>query len=369
MKIAIVTNYWKESSGGGIKNYLVNLVDEFSKKNDFEIRVLFREGKDNENFIVEGNTVLFVVRSFLILKKLRPRVIHSQGTWYCLMAGYMYKKFYRSRLVHTFRSEPEKELPFLARIIIQKMLDECDCVTFVSEGLKSSIMKVYGLNFKTTVITYPGVKKRLVSEEEIKDFYIQYNINFDSIVLLIQAFTAYKLKAEGVKYVLKSVKLLRDKYPNIVLVLTRSGKYSEELKKYADDIKVSENVVFTGDVSNPFVSLDICDIFLFPWLGMSGVSNALLEAMIMSKPIIATTVNGNGVSEVIDDGVHGILVSPDSQLIADSIDFLIADPTKARELGNASKNLAETFFTWDIIVDEFVKIYSGYYDDDVDWVV
>ena len=29
---------------------------------------------------------------FLILKKLRPRVIHSQGTWYCLMAGYMYKK-------------------------------------------------------------------------------------------------------------------------------------------------------------------------------------------------------------------------------------------------------------------------------------
>lgn len=366
MKIVIVTNYWKESSGGGIKNYLVNLVDEFSKKNDFEIRVLFREGEDNENYRVEGNKVLFVARSFSILKKLRPQVIHSQGTWYCLMAGYMYKKFYRARLVHTFRSEPEKELPLLARVIIQKMLNDCDCVTFVSEGLKSSIIEVYGLNFKTTAITYPGVKRRFVSEEEIEDFYIQYNIKPDSIVLLIQAFTAYKLKAEGVKHVLKSVKILRNKYPNIVLILTRAGKYSEELKKYASDEKVSENVVFTGDVPNPFVPLDICDIFLFPWLGMGGVGNALLEAMIMSKPIIATTVNGNGVSEVIDSGVNGILVSPDSQLIADSIDFLIAHPSKARELGTASKNLAENFFAWDIIVDEFIKIYSGYYEDDVD---
>lgn len=366
MQIAIVTSYWKESSGGGVKNYLVNLINEFSKKDDFEFNVLFREGVDNENYRIKGNKVLFIIRSFLILKKLRPQVIHSQGTWYCLMVGFVYKIFYDSRLVHTFRSEAEKELPFLARVFIQKMLNKCDCVTFVSEGLKSSIMEVYGFNFKKTAITYPGVKIRPISEEEIETFCTMYNIKSNYPIILIQAFTANKLKAEGVKYVLKSIKILKNKYPNIILILTRDGKYSDELKKYAADENMSGNVIFTGDVSNPFVPLKICDIFLFPWLGMSGVSNALLEAMIMSKPIIATSVNGKGISEVIDSDVNAILVSPDSQLIANSIDFLIEHPSKARELGSASNNLVENFFTWRVIVDKFIKIYAGYYENDVD---
>jgi hypothetical protein len=49
MKIALITNYWKNSDGGGIKTYLVNLVEALQNKGA-DVSVLFREGDDPEHF-------------------------------------------------------------------------------------------------------------------------------------------------------------------------------------------------------------------------------------------------------------------------------------------------------------------------------
>jgi hypothetical protein len=64
MKVAIATNYWKKSEGGGVKNYLINLVDELNRRDDFEISVLFRQGEDYDNYKIEGNKLLFSIKSF-----------------------------------------------------------------------------------------------------------------------------------------------------------------------------------------------------------------------------------------------------------------------------------------------------------------
>jgi hypothetical protein len=52
-------------------------------------------------------------------------------------------------------------------------------------------------------------------------------------VLLLQAFTAHKLKAEGAKIAMLAVKLLKEKYPRISLLLTKSGSYLDELREFA----------------------------------------------------------------------------------------------------------------------------------------
>lgn len=54
MKIAILTNYWKESDGDGVKRYVIKLVDALEKKKRVEVKVLFREGKDSERIIESG---------------------------------------------------------------------------------------------------------------------------------------------------------------------------------------------------------------------------------------------------------------------------------------------------------------------------
>jgi glycosyltransferase involved in cell wall biosynthesis len=274
------------------------------------------------------------------------------------MAGYLYKIIYGGRLIHTFHSEPEKRLFCIGKIFLQKMINMCDSVTFVSKGLKDSIIEFYGLRFQTSDITYSGVKEKVPSKEAMNSFYSQYGINANSIILLIQAFTSYNLKKKGVIYVLDAMKELIPKYPNMVLILTKEGLYSNELRDYSNSIGISKNIIFTGNVSNPFVPLEICDIFVFPWLGKSGIGIALIEAMIMGKPIIATSLNGYGVSEVLDDGINGFLVEPSAELIATKIEYLIQNPEFAKEMGCRAKVDADKKFTWGKTADLFYNIYN-----------
>lgn len=356
MTIIIITKYWKNSDGGGIKTYLTNLHQEL-EKNNLNVSVIFNQGSDPSNYQVAGSRFLFPILAFFILAKIKPQVIHSQGTWYCLLPGVLYKKIYSCKLIDTFRSEPKGNLPKLFKILYQYLVNSCDSVTFVSIGLKEKIEETYGLRFKDTQITYPGVRLRDVSETEIEHFKKQFNIRDNTILLLVQAFTANSLKAEGLKIVIKSIKELRDKYPNIKLIVTRKGHYSNELQEFARKEGVSDSIIFTGNLENPFVPLTICNIFLFPWLGKSGVGNALLEAMCVGKPIIATSVNGSGVSEIITDGENGILVEADPIKIADKIEYLVNYEEFAHNIGKNAKEKVESDFTWEKVARNFELIY------------
>ncbi len=125
MKTALITNYWKNSDGGGVKTYLVNLVDAMEKKGA-DVSVLFRQGDDPEHFCGGKNKVAFSLACYQQLRKIRPEVIYSQGTWYCLLPGVLYKKLHGCTLVHTFHTEPDQGLPLPARVFIQSLLNTCD---------------------------------------------------------------------------------------------------------------------------------------------------------------------------------------------------------------------------------------------------
>ena len=88
-------------------------------------------------------------------------MIHSQGTWYCLLPGVLYKKLHGCTLVHTFYTEPVRKLPLPGMIFFQSLLNACDCVTFVSKRLQERVVEVDGLSFTQTAITYAGVRARM----------------------------------------------------------------------------------------------------------------------------------------------------------------------------------------------------------------
>jgi glycosyltransferase involved in cell wall biosynthesis len=194
-----------------------------------------------------------------------------------------------------------------------------------------------------------------VSSGEALEFRTRYGVSQEKFVLLVQAFTADRLKAEGLKIVFRAIALLKERRPGITLLVTREAKYSEELKRAAQDLGVDSNVIFTGDVENPFVPLAICDVFLFPWLGKSGLGLALLEAMSAGKASLI--FNTGAESEAIEDGVHGLIVDPDPENIADAIERLMQNPDVRRLFGNNAKSRADTIFTWDNSARMFWSLY------------
>ncbi len=356
MKVALVTNYWKDSPGGGIKVYLTNLAAEL-RRSGVDLQVIYREGYDPASIGVPGSQREFALKAFHALRQFRPDVIHAHGDWQCLFPGVLYKQLYGATLIQTFHSEPAGPLSDRFRIVYQQMLNRCDCVTFVSNRLMERTVDVWKLNFRKTAVTYAGAPENPgASGGEIAAFRERFGIGDSAIVLLALGMTALSYKAAGLKVLIRAVRQLREAYPEIVLIATRRGACSGELQDFARKEGIADRVIFTGDLDNPFVPLQICDIYTHITLG-DGLPIALLEAMSAGKPIIATPIAG--IPEAIRNGKNGLLVEPDADLVAASIDHLIRNRAYAEELGRRARRTIEERFTWRKSAETFMSIYLG----------
>ncbi len=76
-----------------------------------------------------------------------------------------------------------------------------------------------------------------------------------------------------------------------------------------------------------------------------GMPNALMEAMALGRPCIATRVGA--VPDLIEDGKSGIIVPPnDSQAIAEAIKRLLSNEKLRADLGSAARKRMQDRFSW-----------------------
>ncbi len=235
------------------------------------------------------------------------------------------------------------------------ILNKCDHITFVSQALREKVADIWGLKFKNSAITYAGVRSEKIAKDEIEKFRKKFNISSQSTVLLALGMTALSYKAEGLKILIRAFGRIKGKYPNLVLIATRDGSYVNELRELAIREGLKDSVIFTGNLQNPFVALEVCDIYTHITLG-EGLGISLLEAMYLGKPIIATPVGG--IPEAIEDGINGILVSPDEEDLASRLEFLLENQDFAKMIGNNARKAAVERFSWRQSADTFLKLYS-----------
>jgi glycosyltransferase involved in cell wall biosynthesis len=89
-----------------------------------------------------------------------------------------------------------------------------------------------------------------------------------------------------------------------------------------------------------------------------GLSQALLEAMALGKPVIASGATGN--LEVITDRVDGRLVEPlDPARWALAIEELLSDPVAATRLGAAARHTARETFSLEHTVQRTAELYRS----------
>ncbi len=99
---------------------------------------------------------------------------------------------------------------------------------------------------------------------------------------------------------------------NIDLHIVGDGHLLDSLKNQAFDEGVADRVIFHGQVANPFPLLCQADLFCLPSL-YEGLPNALLEAMAVGVPAMASNCEG-GVREVSLNGTLCTLVERDDPI-------------------------------------------------------
>ncbi|MCX6349002.1 MAG: glycosyltransferase [Candidatus Aureabacteria bacterium] len=119
--------------------------------------------------------------------------------------------------------------------------------------------------------------------------------------------------------------------------------YDRALRARAAAPGLAGRVVFSGEIAAVPDFLRTLDVFVLPSLS-EGFPNALLEAMALGLPVVATAVGAN--PEVIRDGVDGFLVPPaDPGALARRIGDLGAHPALSAALGRSARERVREEFS------------------------
>ncbi len=99
------------------------------------------------------------------------------------------------------------------------------------------------------------------------------------------------------------------------------------------------------------------DVFVLPSV-VEGMSNALLEAMAVGRPVVATDVGGN--PEVVVDGETGLIVPPgDPHQLAASVQKLLESPEMAAEMGAAGRRRVIERYQIDVMTRRIEELYDS----------
>jgi glycosyltransferase involved in cell wall biosynthesis len=169
-----------------------------------------------------------------------------------------------------------------------------------SEYLKSVIVK-WGVKPANIVVIYSALYPLSVegTKEEIHD---QLSFTNPTIV------SAGRLVPwKGFEVLIEVVAKLKEKYPEITLVIAGDGEEQDTLMAKAEAEDITPHVRFVGRISKDALGASIkgADVFVLN-TAYEGLSHQLIEVMDLGTPIVTTTAGGN--PELITNDVSGILV-------------------------------------------------------------
>ncbi len=144
------------------------------------------------------------------------------------------------------------------------------------------------------------------------------------------------------------VRHLRRKIPQVRFLVAGESKWRPHFERHLALQAVAENVHFLGYLHNIECFYKSCDVIvlLSQKRSIEGLPNALLEAMAMERPVVATRFGGT--MEMLSHGIDGFLVDyEDYQSFSEYICRLLFNPELALAMGRAGRRTAQARFSVD----------------------
>ncbi len=169
-------------------------------------------------------------------------------------------------------------------------------------------------------------------------------------------YTGRLIEAKGLLELLEAWLLLLRDAPHAHLVLVGGGPLEGELRRRASRPPLSGRVHLTGEIADVRPYLRAAAAFAFPsWA--EGLPNALLEAMAMGVPCVATDIGP--IRDAISDGQEGLLVSVRApERLAAALATLLREPALAARLGRAARKRVEAEFSLESTVTHLENLYN-----------
>jgi glycosyltransferase involved in cell wall biosynthesis len=172
--------------------------------------------------------------------------------------------------------------------------------------------------------------------------------------------TVCQLRPEKALDVLvEAMETVHERFPDVRLLIAGDGSEQSRLRDQIAAARLDHRITLLGtrrDVPDLLATASIavcCSDF-------EGTPLSVMEYMAAGKPVVATRVGG--LPEVVEDGVHGLLVKPrDPSGLAASLCELIAEPDRARAMGERGRERQQREFDLETTVRDLENLYETLY--------
>lgn len=231
----------------------------------------------------------------------------------------------------------------------------CDAVITNSAAVRHDLVG-RGIEERKVTVVHNGVdaeRIRREAESQAPSADLLAKLGAGRVVGTIGRFARVKNQ----RLLLEAARIVLDELPDVRFLLVGDGAERGHLEQTGHDLGLDGSLIFTGWQSEPYSLLSRMDVLVLPsrW---EGLGMAVLEAMALAKPVVATRVGG--VPEVVRDGETGILVSSeDAEGLANAILTLLSDPDRASAMGRRGSRVVNENFTSARMSREIEGIYRA----------
>jgi glycosyltransferase involved in cell wall biosynthesis len=216
---------------------------------------------------------------------------------------------------------------------------------FYQERLHYPAAKVAVIHSSVDIQRFRTLSSRIEARQRL-------NLPKDGLILVC---VASLTEQKGHRYLLEAMREVSAAFPETLLLLVGDGELREQLEQGARQKLLNGTVRFLGRRMDIPLLLAASDLFVLSSL-WEGLPLVLAEAAAAGVPAVATNVDG--IPEVIDDGVTGLLVPPqNSEVLAAAILTLLRNPEHRIEIGKRAHQLINERFSMSRIARDVESLY------------
>lgn len=348
---------------GGKERRAVELFHYLKQNTNYEIQIVLTQNEIHYQYLssleipiiiikrrlVEKDPFLFF-RFYKVVKKFRPDIIHTWCTMTTLYAIPSAKIFNIQLINGQIANAVSNKYRSVFLNLIWKINRHLSSIVIANSyaGLKA-----YNVKPNIGVVIHNGIRlERFQELEEQSSVKKVFNINTPYTIIMVANFRMSKDYDLFFKVAKKVCNLRND----VTFVAVGEGETRQRFIEYIKREKL-EKVLFTGRISNVEDLINACDIgLLFSNMQTGeGISNAIMEYMALSKPVIASKAGGT--AELISDNLSGFLVDNSINDVSEKIMNLLDHSNLREEMGKEGRVIIENRFSVDEMGKQFIAQY------------
>ena len=213
----------------------------------------------------------------------------------------------------------------------------------VSDGIKN-MLKQLGVPAEKIIRIYNPIDFSLICKMACD--YIDMDETFDKYIVYVGRLSHVK----NVLLLIRAYALFREQNTTYKLLIIGDGEDSDNLKHEVKRKGLSENVLFTGSMINPYPYIKKASLLVLPSLSES-FGNIVVEAMFLNVTVVSTQTAGVNEINGNTDSIYMVSSFQDEGVLSDIMLYAINHPKNPELL-----QMRANYFDANFIINEYISL-------------